>query len=168
MNTIAIIIAKYFIVLPFIAAAMVLWQLPSRKLKIHYTVSLIAGGILALLLARLASTLYYDPRPFVVGHFTPLVAHAADNGFPSDHTLLAAFIGWTTLRYSKKYGTIILILAAVIGLSRVIVGVHHIQDIIGSFIVSGIAAWAVGFILKKVEQKRREKFGLVPSKNSTR
>ena len=168
MNILAILIAKYFIVLPFIAAGMVLWQLPNRKLKLQYGIALVAGGVAALLLARLASGLYYDPRPFVVGNFTPLVAHAADNGFPSDHTLLAAFIGWTTLRYSRKYGIVILSLAAIIGLSRVFVGVHHIQDIIGSFIVSGIAVWAVGAILKRVEQKRRERLGLVSSKNSTR
>ena len=30
---------------------------------------------------------YYDPRPFIVGHFAPLIPHDADNGFPSDHPL---------------------------------------------------------------------------------
>ena len=168
LNPIAIIVAKYFIVLPFIAAVMVLYQLPSRRLKLQYLVLLVVGGIVALLLARLASMFYYDPRPFVVGHFTPLVAHANDNGFPSDHTLLAAFLGWATLRYSRKYGIVMLSLALLIGLSRVFVGVHHIQDIIGSFIISGLVVWAVGAILHMIEEKRRQRLGLVSSKDSTR
>ena len=34
---------------------------------------------------------WVDPRPFVVDGRAPLVPHADDNGFPSDHTTVA---GW--------------------------------------------------------------------------
>jgi len=147
MNEIAIIVAKYFIVLSVLIALFLLFRLKRKYVKLEYVFYLVIGGILCYLLAKLGSLLISDPRPFVVGHFTPLISHAADNGFPSDHTLLASFIGWVALYYSKKIGIIALILAALIGLSRVYVGVHHIEDIIGSFVISGIAALIVGFVI---------------------
>lgn len=167
MNEIVIIVAKYFIVLPFLAAAIVFWQL-KKKDRLSYSIALIGGGLLALLLAHIASSLYYNPRPFMVGHFTPLIAHAAGNGFPSDHTLLAAFIGWTTLRYTRKYGVIVLAIALLIGLARVFAGVHHLEDIIASFIISGIAVAATGFVLDKLNLTKRVRRAVVSSENTLR
>lgn len=150
MNEIIIIIAKYFILLPVVAALVVFFQLKGKKAKRNFAITIIVGGIATILLARVASAIWYDPRPFVVGHFTPLIPHAADNGFPSDHTLLAAFIGWTILRYSRKYGIVVLSAALLIGMARVLAGVHHVPDIIGSFVISAIAALLVMFIMNKI------------------
>jgi len=52
----------------------------------------------------------------------------------------SAFLGFVILKYSKNIGVIVLTLAAIIGIARVFAGVHHIEDIIGSFIITGIAA----------------------------
>lgn len=167
MNEIIIIIANYFIVLPVIAAGVVVWQLRKRE-RISYIVTLVIGGLLSLLLAHIASSLYYNPRPFMVGHFTPLIAHAAGNGFPSDHTLLAAFIGWVTLRYTRKYGVVILTIALLIGLARVAAGVHHLEDIIASFIISGLAVLITNYVLQKFNLTKRVRRGLVSSKDTVR
>ena len=43
------------------------------------------AGLLTVGVVKLAGALYAHPRPFVVFHAAPLVAHAADNAFPSDH-----------------------------------------------------------------------------------
>lgn len=138
MDIFIIFIAKYFIVIPIIAAIFVAWRFKNRKDILKFILVVLVGGILSLILAKVASMLWYNPRPFVVGNFTPLIPHAADNGFPSDHVLLASFLGWTILRYSKKIGIGVLVVAAVIGISRVMAGVHHPIDVIGSFVVSGL------------------------------
>ncbi|MDB5179675.1 MAG: phosphatase family protein [Candidatus Saccharibacteria bacterium] len=151
MHEIIILVAKYFIVIPIIVAIVVFIQLKDKKDKRNFAIAVIAGGIATILAARLASSLWYDPRPFVVGHFTPLISHAADNGFPSDHTLLSAFIGWTILQYSRKYGIIVLIAAALIGTARVLAGVHHVSDIIGSFVISGLVTLLVIFVMNKIK-----------------
>lgn len=145
MNTLAIIIAKYAIILPVIIAAIVFWQLKTKQKRTEFVVFLLIGGVVSILLAKLGSAAINDPRPFVEGHFTPLISHAADNGFPSDHTLLASFIGWVVLSYSRKWGIAALIIAALVGLSRVYVGVHHLEDIIGSFVISGVGTLLVGY-----------------------
>ena len=54
----------------------------------------------ALPLKTLGSTL--TPRPFVVQHVAPLFPRDADNGFPSDHTLLATFFAVCVFFYSRK------------------------------------------------------------------
>lgn len=138
MDIFIIFIAKYFIVIPIIATIFVAWRFKNKKDILKFILVVLVGGILSLILAKVASMLWYNPRPFVVGNFTPLIPHAADNGFPSDHVLLASFLGWTILRYSKKIGIGVLVVAAIIGISRVMAGVHHPIDVIGSFVVSGL------------------------------
>src|SRR5690348_13209583 len=103
------LVAKYAIVVPVIAAAYVFIRFTGRRL-------------------------INDPRPFVAGHFTPLLPHGNDNGFPSDHTLLASFLGFAILRYRRGLGAAMLFVAACIGIARIAAGIHHLEDIIGSFI----------------------------------
>jgi undecaprenyl-diphosphatase len=157
MDNIIKLIAQYFVILPFLVALIVFVQLKGNHNKLFFIIKLVIAGILALLLARLASMIWYDPRPFVVGHFTPLLAHASDNGFPSDHTLLASLIGWVTFIYSRKYGIIALIISLLIGISRVLAGIHHPLDILGSFVVSGLAALLVIGIIKLFRMKKTDK-----------
>lgn len=65
---------------------------------------LVAAGLVLVLsygLAQLGAMLYTDPRPFTTSGVPSLIAHVPDNGFPSDHALLAAALvalvalGWT-------------------------------------------------------------------------
>lgn len=147
MHQAVIVVAKYFILLSVLLAVWTFAEQPRGKKKEMIVVGLV-GAVLSVALAKLGSHLYYDPRPFVTGHFTPYFSHGNDNGFPSDHTLLASFLAFLSLRYSKKFGAVLLILALAIGLSRVQAGVHHLIDIIGSFVCTGIGV-SVAFLVAK-------------------
>lgn len=149
MHTIDTLIAKYLIFICGLVVVYFFFKLPTMSLKKRFVIEAVIGGILALILAKIGSKLFNNPRPFVVGHFTPYFTHANDNGFPSDHTLLSSFMGYLVLKYNKKWGYALLGAAAVIGLSRVVAGVHHLIDIIGSFILAGIAMALVYFIGRK-------------------
>jgi undecaprenyl-diphosphatase len=137
MHQAVIVIAKYFIILSVIVTLWVFIEQPKDKKKEFILLGLI-GGLLAILLAKLGGHFFYDTRPFVAGHFTPYFSHGADNGFPSDHTLLASFFMFLGWRYSRKFGISLFVLAILIGLSRVQAGVHHLVDIIGSFAFSAL------------------------------
>jgi membrane-associated phospholipid phosphatase len=56
----------------------------------------------------LAGLFFSDPRPFMVSAGHTLVAHAADNGFPSDDTTLVWTLGATLLltRAEQRWGVI--------------------------------------------------------------
>ena len=154
MDTIIKITAQYFVVIPFIIVLVVFFRLKSKNERLYFILKLVIAGLAAILLARVSSILWYDPRPFIMDHFTPLLAHANDNGFPSDHTLLASLIGWVTLTYSRKYGIITLIIALLIGTARVLAGVHHPIDILGSFIISGLTTLIVIYVIKVIRIKK--------------
>lgn len=146
MHETVIIIAKYFIVLAALVIIAV-WLKVSTPEKKRFIVLAIVGAIFSLVLAKIGSKLYNDPRPFVAGHFTPYFSHAADNGFPSDHTLLASFLAFTTWRFSRKAGVTIFVIAILIGLSRVIAGVHHSVDIIGSIVFAFVGVWLASLLV---------------------
>ena len=148
------LVAKYAIVVPVIAAAYVFIRFTGRKDRIEFVTLLAAGGLLSLCAAFIGSRLINDPRPFVAGHFTPLLPHGNDNGFPSDHTLLASFLGFAILRYRRGLGTAMLFVAACIGIARIAAGIHHLEDIIGSFIITGAAVLVVTALQRRMQRQR--------------
>ncbi len=93
---------------------------------------------LVLIVARVAALLYFDPRPFVVGHFQPLMAHSPDNGFVSDHSLLTSAVATLVLYFEWRLGVVLWVLAALVGASRVYAGIHHPIDVLGAFAMSAI------------------------------
>lgn len=148
MDELIKIVAKYFIVLSLVGTLVLLLRLKPKDRK-QYIAVLLLGGALAGLLAFIGSQLYHNPRPFVQGGFTPLLPHGNDNGFPSDHTLLAAMLGWAALIFSRKMGIALLVLAALIGASRMAAGLHHLVDVIGGFVCAGLGVWLANFLVKK-------------------
>jgi undecaprenyl-diphosphatase len=149
MHELVITIAKYFIVISVVASLLV-WLRLSRADKRRFIIVAIIGAILSLLLAKIGSKLFYDPRPFVAGHFTPYFPHGNDNGFPSDHTLFTSFLAFLVMKFNCKAGIALLVVAALVGVSRRLAGVHHLVDIIGSMVFAaigvGLAILAVNFI----------------------
>ena len=103
------------------------------------------GGLVALGLGSLISAAWYEPRPFVVEHLTPLIAHSADASFPSDHLLVLGALFGATVVSSRPIGLAALGLAVVVGLARVYVRVHYPWDVIGGFVIGtaagGLAYW---------------------------
>jgi undecaprenyl-diphosphatase len=146
MQPIITFIAQYFLLLSFAGAIFVWFNLKAADRKQFLLIGIL-GAVLALLLAKIGGMFYFDTRPFIAGNFSPYFDHTNSNGFPSDHTLLSSFLGFLVLRYHKAWGVALLILALIIGLSRVVAGVHHLQDIVGSFVFAGIAVWFVGMMI---------------------
>jgi undecaprenyl-diphosphatase len=138
MHSLITFVGKYFIFLS-ILVAVVFWLRLGVKEKIALGWRVVVGGVLAEGLAQIAGHLFYDTRPFVTEHIAPLIAHAPDNGFPSDHALLASFLGFVVLLYSRRVGLLLLLLALLVGWARVAAHIHHPIDIIGSFVLAALS-----------------------------
>lgn len=151
MHQLIILIAKYLIVIPVILAIYV-WLGLDKSAKKQFIGMAIVAGIITYGLAKIGGALFYDSRPFVVGHFTPYFSHAGDNGFPSDHTLFGSWLGFLVIRYSRKLGYVTLALAVLVGLARVAAGVHHLIDIIAAFVFAAIGM-AVATMIWKLAAK---------------
>lgn len=137
--------AKYLFLVIVLIAGIFFWKQNTVERK-QLTVLALFSLPLTYLAAKLGSLLFYDPRPFVVGHFSPLIPHDPDNGFPSDHTLLSSAIAWIIFWFNEKSKTLgwaALCIAFVVGASRVLAGVHSPIDIFGSIIIAGSATYLV-------------------------
>jgi undecaprenyl-diphosphatase len=148
MDIFIIFIAKYLV---FVAAAIALIYFLKQAREKQKEILIFAVILLPLsyIIAKIFGHFYFDPRPFVAQNFTPLLPHAADNGFPSDHTLFGAAIAFAVFRFNKKLGTILLCAAFLVGVARVLAGVHHFIDIAGSiFLVWAVYVFVSKFLFK--------------------
>ncbi|MDE2018789.1 MAG: phosphatase PAP2 family protein [Patescibacteria group bacterium] len=155
MDTLIVFAASYLYIFVLLIAAIFFLTRPKQTMKSMAICGIVVAP-LAYLISRISSHFYYDPRPFVVGHFAPLIAHAADNGFPSDHVLLTGAVAMIVWFYNKKLSAVLWALAFLIGWARVSAGIHHSTDIIGSIVivlVSGIIYYFAARLIKGVPGK---------------
>lgn len=152
MDSIIVFVAKYVFVLSIIVAG-VYWLMASKQKKIDILKLAIISFPLSYILTKILEKFIYDPRPFVVDHIKPLIAHAADNGFPSDHTLLTATIAAAVFAYNKKLGLALFVISLAIGIARILAQIHHPLDIIGSVVI-GVSATYIGYLCLKIINKK--------------
>lgn len=134
--------AKYLFVLVLLIALIAFWR-ADRSLQRQLFILCLVSFPLVFMVARITSGFYYNPRPFVVGNFTPLVAHAPDNGFPSDHLLLLSSVSILFYLLRRKISYWLIAITALVAVSRVYVGVHHTLDILGSVVISASVIFLV-------------------------
>jgi undecaprenyl-diphosphatase len=161
MTTLIIIGAKYFIILSPIIVGLYILRVPRelrRRVVIFFALSLPITYILSLV----ADSLYYNPRPFVIGGFEPLIPHADENGFPSNHALLTAALASGLSFFNRRWASLLWVIFGVVAFSRVYAGVHHSIDVLASALIALFVATVVYVFLKKrssdtmVEQNKYE------------
>ena len=104
---------------------------------------------LTFILSLVAKELYFNPLPFVVGGFEPLIPQDPSNGFPSDHTLLLAAIAsiFTFVYKNKRVALVLWIITLLVGAARMYVGVHHSVDIVGAILIALVSAYTVHAVM---------------------
>ena len=102
--------------------------------------------------AKAISHVVGDPRPYVVQHIQPLLPLAHDNGFPSDHSLLAWALVLSLVWLAPAAVWPFVVGALLVTLGRLGVAAHHSLDVTGSaaivFVVAGLIAllrWPAGW-----------------------
>ena len=147
-NQIIVVVAQYalFVVA---AAAVVVWLMALRRDKVSLAIEVVVAMALVAVMIKVAGAIHSDPRPFVQNAaLKPLFLHPADNGFPSDHTALAAVIAAVVSQYRRWIGWALALLAILIGAARVAANVHHTQDIVAGLIIGYLAA-VVALVLRR-------------------
>ena len=132
-------------VAPALLVGLWVWGEPRRR-----------GALLAVAAAILVGQganqslglLWFDPRPFMVPVGHTLMAHAADNGFPSDHATLVWALGAGLLLTgaAPRWGVAISLYGAAVAWSRVWLGIHFPYDMLAS----GVVGFACGVLARTV------------------
>lgn len=124
-------ITPYLTALLYAITLLILFINHSSKLVIT-----ILKPLSSFLIVTIIRKLYNRPRPVVVFNIEPLVDHKTDESFPSRHTVSAFAIAFALLNISLPLGIISLIIACLVGLSRIFCGVHFVSDVFCGFLIA--------------------------------
>lgn len=106
--------------------------------------------VLHMSLAGLAGTLLYKwlkgktlrPRPYAVHQDIWLTGTPLDKfSFPSGHTLHAVVFSVVAITYYPELSVIVIPFTAMVGLSRVVLGLHYPSDVLAGALIGGLIAW---------------------------
>lgn len=151
MNFIIIFLANYLYVV-IVVVAIIALVFAKKPIKSNMIMLALLTFPFAFIVATILDHFFYNPRPFVVEHIKPLIPHAANNGFPSDHTLLVISIASIVFVINKRLGSVLFVLGLLVGFARVLAEVHHPIDIFASIIVAVFSTYISCMILKKLKQ----------------
>jgi membrane-associated phospholipid phosphatase len=98
---------------------------------------LFGSVIVAGILSKILKTLLSVPRPFIAGNFIPVV-HETGFSLPSTHATAFATLTIVAFSMNRKLGIIFGISTLLIGLSRVILGVHYPFDVLLGFALGAL------------------------------
>ena len=141
VDELARLLADYLIY----GAVVILALLWFHRAGLRAGLAVAVGAVVALGIGQVLAALLPESRPFVLDHFTPLVPHAADSSFPSDHLLVLGALVGGVLMASRPLAAVAALMALLVAAARVFVGIHHPVDVVGGFLIGmacGLAAWA--------------------------
>lgn len=121
------------------------WWRTDDRIAVRHTI--IASGmtfLFGLAINQLILLFVHRMRPYDAGLTHLLIAPSADYSFPSDHATASFAIALAFLLHGlKRWGSVFLIFAGMICLSRIYVGTHYFTDVLGGAVTAGFAAMLV-------------------------
>lgn len=174
LNPPMIFIAEYLVY--FLAAIVLAFWLTRKE---RNRIMIICGTItfvFAEIIGKLSGKLYSNHQPFAeLSNVNQLIEKTVDNSFPSDHTILFFSFCVSIWLFRKGLWFLLIIIACLVGISRIWVGVHYPADIFAGAIISVISATFVFTVLPKLKLTYRlldfyERFErlLIPSSTKTK
>lgn len=150
----------------FLTAGVLLIFRSYRRCGANILLAMAAGAVLANLIMK---PLIARDRPcWLDESIQLLVAQPHDHSFPSGHTLHAFLVATVIFLYDKRIGIPALIIAAVMGFSRIYLFVHFPSDVICGALIGAAVAVGCYFLLKALTKKFPRLSELLPERNSVR
>ena len=146
LSDVTIFCAEYLV---FVLAALwvVVVAISYRSVSLAFLVRTVALAAISFGLSLILTNVVSDPRPYVQEHLkTTLVPIATDNGFPSDHVLLASFLMVSLWWLARRYIPVFVVGMVLVALARLGIAAHHTLDVAGSLVIVLVVAFAIGFI----------------------
>lgn len=126
------------------AALLAVFVLLDRR-RYFAALTAFASAVAAWAVNQGIGLLWFRPRPFaeLPGVHEIIGKSALDKSFPSDHSSFAFALAAAVFLVDRRWGSVFLVLAALIAVGRVYVGVHYPTDVIAGASVGIACAYAV-------------------------
>lgn len=137
--------------MPYIMIALVViyivWWFPKRYhgavsglYRLAQSIEFVASLAMTYIVVQFIKVAIASPRPFaVLPHTVLLIPDQGGFSFPSMHTALTVAVAVSVFVHHRRLGTLLLVFALLVGISRIYVGVHYPVDVL----VGGLIGWAI-------------------------
>jgi len=138
-------------ILPLLAVVIwLVWKGGGRG-RVAVVLALLAVGASDVISARVLKPGVGRLRPcHELENVRLLVSCGGKHGFPSSHAANSFAVAMTLACFYRRYASLCVTLASLVGLSRIIVGVHYPGDVLGGFILGGLGAGFFVFLSQKL------------------
>lgn len=117
-----------------------------RQLTLDVLARIAVLVVVSYVVAKVLNQVVVDMRPYKVDHETALTAVSNDNGFPSDHVLLAAAIAASLWWINRRLIWPFALLTMFVMLGRLGIAAHHTLDVVGSVAIVVVVATIVALL----------------------
>lgn len=154
-DSLVIFLATDFGLIVLFALIYFLYKHEDKKRGLKEILVVLGAGALAWGIAHVIKYFYPAARPdSLIQAITPLFAYGNGiDSFPSGHATFFSALATGLYFYHKKLGVFFAICAILIGLARVISGVHFPVDILAGFILGALVALGVYFLIRRASFK---------------
>lgn len=145
---IALFLSYFFIYI--VIGILLAWSIFFAKRKMYDFSLFILTGFFSWIVAFLLKNIFQISRPYIQESIVPLFR---DGGYslPSEHATVFSALAVACYFINKKLGYLFIFFALMIGLSRVIIGVHYPLDILfGYFVGILVSVLIISKIFKKI------------------
>ena len=142
LNSYVIFMAAYTVFFLGLAV-LTFWFTRSNENRMMVICAAVAFGV-AEITGKLAGKIHTNHQPFAeLSNVNKLIEKAIDNSFPSDHTILFFSFCTSFWLFQRGWGFLWVILAFLVGVSRIWVGVHYPVDVLAGAVISVLSAVVV-------------------------
>jgi len=153
---ITVFIATYFGIFLFIGSVIFLSLHVHRKnmnknmaFRVKEIIFVLASVFIAWIFIIFLKSLFGEPRPFLLFDITPLI-DISSPAFPSGHAAFFMALATAMSLFHSGSAWIFIPAAILIGISRIIVGVHFPADVIAGWILGFGLAFIFYYLLQKI------------------
>ncbi len=145
-SSVSIFGARYLIFVLGAAAVGWVWRYISPTERLSRIFDLFVSVLFAWIITFSLQYVMNRARPYQTLDINPLTKPAIEtSSFPSAHATIAfAFASWIALQ-DMMFGIVFMILAALVGFSRMMIGVHYATDVLAGALVGIIVSSFIFF-----------------------